>query len=173
MELSLGSYFYQQAGLYYSSGRLQTQAHFTWVWKSGCRGKHKFLFLATPSGQAEHQEFAKGKNFSLPSFNCVPYAKEILRKMWKHLFFDCPFSAWCWRLMQIHWDSSVPLPTRLQLAKSAFGSPIFMELVIVAAWCISTTRNSIIFYGKAPSLGHWKLSLREELSLSLCLDASP
>lgn len=74
---------------------------------------------------------------------------------------------WCWRLLNIQWPTNMPPLDHLAIAKVSFGSPIFLEIVIVAAWCIWLMRNSIIFYGKSPSLGHWKLSLREELSLCL------
>ena len=60
--------------------------------------------------------------------------------------------------MNVQWPQNVSLLDRLALAKACFGSLIFLELVIVAAWCIWTMRDSIIFYGKSPSLGRWKIN---------------
>ena len=59
----------------------------------------------------------------------------------EHLFFECPFSEWWWRSMNVQWPQNVSLLDRLALAKACFGSLIFLELVIVAAWCIWTMRN--------------------------------
>jgi hypothetical protein len=56
---------------------------------------------------------------------------------------------------------------RPEFARAAFGLPIFMEIVILMAWCIWTMRNNIIFDGASPSLRQWKRSLREEFFLSL------
>jgi hypothetical protein len=56
---------------------------------------------------------------------------------------------------------------RLQSVRVGFGAPIFMEIVILVAWCIWTLRNRVIFDGVIPSFGQWKRSLREELFLSL------
>jgi hypothetical protein len=85
----------------------------------------------------------------------------------EHLFFECTFSAWCWRLVDISWDSTLPIMERLQSTRASFGAPIFMEIVILTAWCIWTMRNRVIFDGAFPSLGLWKRSLREEFFLSL------
>lgn len=107
----------------------------------------------------------KRNHFALPSYNCVLCQGNVEETV-EHLFFECPFSEWCWRLMNVQWPQNVSLLDRLALAKACFGSLIFLELDIVAAWCIWTMRNSIIFYGKSP-LGRWKISLREELSLCI------
>ena len=60
---------------------------------------------------------------------------------------------------------NVPILDRLALSRQSFGQPIFMEIVIVAAWCIWSMHNGIIFYGKSLSLWRWKSLLHEELSL--------
>ena len=83
-----------------------------------------------------------------------------------HLFFECTFSAWCWRLVDISWDSSLPIMERLQFARASFNAPIFMEIVILTALCIWTMRNRVIFDGASP-LGQWKHNFREENFLSL------
>jgi hypothetical protein len=55
----------------------------------------------------------------------------------------------------------------LQLSKASFGTlAIFMEIIIVMAWCIWSVCNGIIFYDASLSLWRWKHLLREELSFS-------
>jgi len=57
---------------------------------------------------------------------------------------------------------------RLEFARAQFGLPIFMDIVILTAWCIWATGNSIIFDGAVVVfLGQWKRSLRDELFLSV------
>jgi hypothetical protein len=41
-----------------------------------------------------------------------------------HLFVDCPFSAWCWSLVGIVWDTSLPIMDRLEFARAQFGLPL-------------------------------------------------
>ena len=62
----------------------------------------------------------------------------------------------------------MPIMDRLEFARAQFGLPIFMDIVILTAWCIWATRDSIIFYGAmVVSLRQWKRSLRDELFLSI------
>jgi uncharacterized membrane protein len=65
--------------------------------------------------------------------------------------------------MGITWDFTAPILERLALCQQASRNPIFMELIVVAAWCIWTQHSEIIFDDKTPSLWRW---LREELSLT-------
>jgi hypothetical protein len=71
----------------------------------------------------------------------------------EHLFFEYPFSEWCWRLVDINWDLTVPLLKRLPRERNSFGVlAIFMGIIVVAAWCIWSMQNGIIFDGKTLSL---------------------
>lgn len=102
----------------------------------------------------------------LESYNCVLCAANLEETV-EHLFFECSFSPWCWRFLDISWDLSVPIFERLMASRQAFGTVLFMEISVVAAWCIWTMRNSIIFDGKMPSLRCWKEQFRAELSLTI------
>jgi hypothetical protein len=42
--------------------------------------------------------------------------------------------------------------------------PFFMEVFMIAAWCIWNERNAWIFNGKTPSLAAWKLSFAQNQS---------
>jgi hypothetical protein len=105
----------------------------------------------------------------VPSYSCVLCNGDV-EETTEHLFFDCPLSDRCWRLglVDINWDLSVPFPDRMRIAKASFGNPrIFMEITLVAAWCIWSVRNGIFFDGATLSLWRWKRLLREELSLTV------
>jgi len=49
-----------------------------------------------------------------------------------NLFFECPFNLSCWNRIGIHWDLSLPPLDMLIEASTAFGSPIYREIVITA-----------------------------------------
>ena len=106
------------------------------------------------------------KNFYLRSYSCVLCNANVEETL-DHLFFECTFSAWCWSFVGVTWDNSLPILERLQAARAALGSPIFMKIVILTACCIWSVRNKVIFDSASPSLGQWKHNLLEELFLSL------
>ncbi|RCV21660.1 hypothetical protein SETIT_4G155300v2 [Setaria italica] len=62
-----------------------------------------------------------------------------------HLFFSCPFSQACWIFLDIAWDLNLPTLNMVIQARERFGSVIFREIVMVAAWSIWCHRNSIVF----------------------------
>jgi hypothetical protein len=63
----------------------------------------------------------------------------------------------------ISWSDSGNSHQRIYLAKHAFPHPFFMEVFMIAAWCIWTKRNRLIFSNKPPGLSTWKLSSKEEV----------
>jgi hypothetical protein len=90
----------------------------------------------------------------------------MLKKRLIIFFLSALFSDRCWRLVGINRDLSIPLLDKLQLSKASFGTPaIFVEIVIVVAWCIQFVRNGIIFDGASLSLWRWKRILRDLGSL--------
>jgi hypothetical protein len=72
---------------------------FKWMWKSCARGKHKFFFFCFCCRNALTPEiYSKGKIWCCKT-NCVLCSgntEETLR----HLFFECPLSEQCWRLIK-------------------------------------------------------------------------
>lgn len=83
----------------------------------------------------------------LQSYSCV-LCSSGFKETLEHLYFECPFSGWSWRLIV-----AVPLLDRITLAKNSFSEPaIFFEVVVVAAWCIWLLRNGIIFDAQSLSL---------------------
>jgi len=54
----------------------------------------------------------------------------------------------------------------LTKARINFGSHIFREIFITAAWTIWKVRNGAIFDNKAVSLTEWKILLKEEIGSS-------
>jgi hypothetical protein len=48
----------------------------------------------------------------------------------------------------------------LYIAKQEFSQPFFMEIFMIAAWCLWNERNVLIFNGKAPRVASWKASFK-------------
>jgi hypothetical protein len=56
---------------------------------------------------------------------------------------------------------------KIQLAKSQFPFPFFMEVFMIAAWCLWNERNSLVFNGRAPGLSSWLLAFKKEVEVHL------
>lgn len=89
-----------------------------------------------------------------------------------HLFFDCPFSQACWIFLGVQWDLALPPLDMIIAAREHFGSPVFREVVNVAAWSIWCHRNCIIFDNKRLSFMAWRSHFTEEMKL-VTLRAKP
>ena len=62
-----------------------------------------------------------------------------------HLFFTCHFSKRCWQKIGVTWDTSRQFSEMMEVAKSQFQHKFFMEMFIIATWCIWKQRNGLIF----------------------------
>jgi hypothetical protein len=51
--------------------------------------------------------------------------------------------------------------------KTAIGQPFSLEISILVAWVISTTRNDFIFKGATPNLYRCKKKFKDEMVLLL------
>ncbi|KAF8752424.1 hypothetical protein HU200_011966 [Digitaria exilis] len=106
----------------------------------------------------------------LPSYHCVvcvPEEETIL-----HLFFDFPFSQACWVFLGIQWNLNLPPLDMILSSRAIFGSSIFREVIILAAWCIWCHQNCIIFDDKTVSFAPWYGCFSTELKL-VTLTAKP
>jgi hypothetical protein len=88
---------------------------FQWMWKSCVMGRHKIFFWLLLRGRLNTRELLKRKNMELDDYNCV-LCREGVEESLMHLFFECPFSKWCWRLVKVFWNIS--LPPNLMLIRS-------------------------------------------------------
>jgi hypothetical protein len=113
-------------------GLTQAPRQFAWLWKSSNRGCHIFFFWLLLLDRLNTRNLLHRKNFHLESYSCV-LCNTAMEETLDHLFFDCPFSAWCWSSVGIVWDTSLPIMDRLEFTRAQFGLPIFMEIVILTA----------------------------------------
>jgi hypothetical protein len=131
---------------------LKHQGNFFWLWKSGYHGRHKFFFWLLIFDRLDIRNLLCQKNFYLHTYSCVLCDSNVEETL-VHLFLNCTFSAWCWRLVGINRNNTLPTMERLESARAAFSLPNFMEIVILMAWCIWIMCNIVIFDGVShPSL---------------------
>jgi len=145
-------------------GQQQTSPLFKWMWTSGNLGKHKFFFWLLLMDRLNTRNMLIRKNRHLDDYNCV-LCNTNTEETCFHLFSTCPFSAACWNSINISWNTNLEPLDMVYQARISFGSKIFRELVITACWVIWTTRNGVIFDGKAHSLNQWKRAFKDELGL--------
>jgi hypothetical protein len=121
-----------------------------------CDGEAQFFFWLLLRDRLNTRELLKRKNMELDDYNCVLCRQGIEECLW-YLFFECPFSKWCWRLIKVCWNTSLPPHLMLIRSSRQFNSKIFIEVIMIADWTIWCHRNAVIFDG-------WKFSFKEELS---------
>lgn len=59
----------------------------------------------------------------------------------EHPFFECS-CATKWFTIGIVWNDEVPMHQKIVLAKNTFPYSFFMEIFMVAAWCLWNERNA-------------------------------
>ncbi|RCV19912.1 hypothetical protein SETIT_4G014400v2 [Setaria italica] len=67
------------------------------------------------------------------------------------LFFRCSFAKACWNSIGVTYISTRTHWNIINQIKNKLGVPFYMEIVILMAWSIWTTRNSWMFNSVDPS----------------------
>ena len=134
-----------------------------WIWKTKCVPKTNFFAWLLLNDRLNTRNILKRrKKFLEQGYNCVlclDGAEETL----EHLFFDCPSAVSRWFALGITWEENASVHQKVFLSKQSFIKPFFMEILMVAAWCIWNERNALIFNGKIPNLASWKSAFKKEL----------
>lgn len=109
-------------------------------WNHLCSPSRNFFFWLLLRDRLNTQNMLGRKNKHLPFYHCVPCVQQEEETL-LHLFFDCPFTQTLWIYLGVQWDLSQPPLDIILTARAHFGSSIFSEVIIVAAWCIWCHRN--------------------------------
>jgi hypothetical protein len=136
-----------------------------WIWKSKCIPRIKFFSWLLLNDRLNTRNMLRRKKY-LENYNCVMgqcNTKETL----EHLFFECPSAAAWWFSLGIVWNEEAQIQHKIILARNAFPFPFFMEIFMVAAWCLWNERNAIIFNRRMPSVSSCKISFKQEIILHL------
>jgi hypothetical protein len=79
----------------------------------------------------------------------------------KNLFFECEFAQLCWASLHFIWDLSLSVPELIEDSKRHFQFDCYMEVVVLAGWCIWIHRNNLICNGVQISFARWKNEFRD------------
>jgi hypothetical protein len=136
------------------------------MWRSCFRGRHKFFFWLLLQDRLNTGDLLQRKNMDLQDYNCVLCTQGKLETL-EHLFFECAFSKWCWRLVGVSWNTALSPQDMLIRSRHQFNSTIFREVIMVARWIIWCHQNAVIFDGALVSFRRWKEAFRDEFGLLL------
>ena len=135
-----------------------------WIWKSKCQSKHKFFAWLLLHDRLNTKDMLCRRHWHVTEDHCCVLCPGSIYEDWRHLFFNCTFSTRVWNYLQIPW---VPGSTHevIHYAKKYFTGPCFVEVVVLACWCLWKQRNGLIFKYIRPSFRAWKASFFHEISL--------
>jgi hypothetical protein len=161
----LGGVGYRPSKVYkYAFNHLETNQPACWIWKSKCNSKHKFFAWLVLQDRINTKDMILRRHWHvIDNHNCI-LCHEITLEDWRHLFFNYTFSTRIWNYLQISWIPGSHLASILA-AKKSFLGPCFIEIVILACWCIWKQRNGWIFKNIRPTFRGWKSSFVYEITL--------
>jgi hypothetical protein len=144
---------------------IQVIGLYRWIWKSSCIMKHKFFAWLLISDRLNTRDILKRRHWKVTDdTHCeLCFARAYEHRM--HLFFECNFSQRIWTYLQIDWLQGQDIQTAATRARSDFGKPFFMEVVILACWNIWKQRNEKIFQYHRPSFQGWKKGFVHDISM--------
>jgi hypothetical protein len=67
---------------------------FSWIWKSSCQAKHKFLFWLLLLDRLNTRNLLARKIINLPSYSCATLQCNQEETL-DHLLWNCPFAELC------------------------------------------------------------------------------
>jgi hypothetical protein len=149
-------------------GTQQSHPLFSWLWKSKCQPKHKWLLL---KNRLNTRPLLRRRSMPLDSFtcdNCVLQIEETLI----HLFFWCNFARRCWLLLGFLPPRTTDLLHTLLRIRRRLLVPWRLETIIIMTWCIWRCRNNWIFNEISPSVSECKAMFKIEFAL-LCHRVKP
>lgn len=83
-----------------------TSPYFKWMWKSYCKSWLKFFFRLMLRDRINTRTLLRKKNRYLDSYDCA-LCNAVVQENRLHLLFECSFSQWCWRFLNINWNSQL------------------------------------------------------------------
>jgi hypothetical protein len=85
-----------------------------------------------------------------------------------HLFFECSAATTRWFMIGIQWNVQGNIFQMLMQEKAQLNILGFMDLFMIATWCIWKERNDLVFNGKPPSPSAWEQRFMNEVRLHFC-----
>jgi hypothetical protein len=130
----------------YLHKEIQPSKPFLWIWSFTCCNKLRVFSWLLLMDRLNTRNMLKRKRYKLEgnNYNCVMCPAQREENAF-HLFFSCPFTLECWKMIGIQWQMGVPFFQMMELARHNFNHTFFMEVFIIATWHIWKQRNNLIF----------------------------
>jgi hypothetical protein len=138
-----------------------------WIWKSKCVPKIKFFAWLLLNDRLNTRNMLRRRHKHLDEGYSCALCLDNVEETLEHLFFECSTAVSRWFCIGFVWDMQGSIFQMIERQRSMLQLPFFMEVFMIAAWCIWNERNAWIFNGKTPSLAAWKLSFANEVKLHL------
>lgn len=163
-QISAGATKFQVSTLYdILIGDQEVLPAIKWTWDTCCQLKHKIFFWPLVNNRLNTRAMLHRKNFFIQDYSCVMCGANGFETR-DHFFFTCTFAQVCWSYLSPSWSPSHQgLQEDISKIKRLLAVPFSMELIILAAWSIWTTRNDYIFKGIAQNLYQCRKKFKEEL----------
>lgn len=144
----------------------QVDEAFGWIWKTRCTMQWKVFLWLLLVDRLNTRNILRRRHYKLDNddYNCLlcqnPPEEDLI-----HLFFDCPFSARCWRTLGISWPNSNCRLHKVHVARAVWDKPMFLEIFTIAAWEIWKERNDKLFRNIPPSHATWLVRFKKDFSM--------
>ncbi|RLM97793.1 ML domain protein isoform X2 [Panicum miliaceum] len=145
-------------------GHRAVHPFFLAIWKSKCQMKHKVFFWLLLRGRLSTRELLRRRNMDLESYTCDLCILQKIESV-AHLFLRCNFAKACWASIGVRVITTRPLLNIFRQIKDKLQVPIYMEIIILMAWSIWTTRNDWIFKEIDPIVDSCKRHFMAEMFL--------
>ncbi|TVU13198.1 hypothetical protein EJB05_40731, partial [Eragrostis curvula] len=104
------------------------------------------------------------RNMHLDDYNCEMCILQREETIY-HLFLKCNFARQSWESIGLHAPLTSNPGRAVKRLKQQLPVPFYMEIIILMAWSIWTTRNDWIFNGKDPTIQACKDKFKREFAL--------
>lgn len=145
-------------------GHKQTHPIFSWLWRSKAQMKPKVFFWLVLKDRINTRDMLRRRGMQLDSFVCELC---ILQRPETsvHLLLRCNFAKACGASIGVYYNSSRPVFEIFRRIKLQLGVSFFMEIIILMASSIWTSRNDWIFNNLDPNSGQ----LQKKVQSRVCV----
>lgn len=134
---------------------MEAHSIFQVVWRSRCTPRIKFFAWLVVVDRLNTKPMLQRRHLDVHDDDICVMCSSGQPKTIEHLFFECPFAAECWAIVNFQWDLSLPLHDRLVAAGQNHNLPFCTEAALIAAWEIWKMRNDKVFQRRNPTPALW------------------
>ena len=132
------------------------------IWATSCRFRHKIFFWLLLHDKNNTRNMLQRMTMHLDSYSCV-LCSDKTDETSIHLFWNCPFSLYCWDHIIPNRKKGISAFDEIQLATSLLPKDFALDIMLMGCWGIWCVRNNKIFKADVVHIEGWKYYLKEGL----------